>query len=100
VQKSAVGRCVGICGYPYIPGREEHEGSYCLCAKGSKVNGMSCCYIHGVFMVNGMADRKTSELGGEGVAVCPEGLISWVFTPVFGDCGAIVKRGCPFFFRG
>jgi hypothetical protein len=51
-------------------------------------------------MVNGMADRKTSELGGEGVAVCPEGLISWVFTPVFGDCGAIVKRGCPFFFRG
>jgi hypothetical protein len=25
-------------------------------------------------MVNGMAIRETSELGGEGVAVCPESL--------------------------
>ena len=27
---------------------------------------------------NGMANRETSELGGGGVAVFPEGLISWV----------------------
>jgi hypothetical protein len=33
-------------------------------------------------MVNGMANRETSELGGEGVLICPEGLISKAFTPV------------------
>jgi hypothetical protein len=33
-------------------------------------------------MINGMAYRETIELGGEGVAVCPEGLTSWVFTSV------------------
>jgi hypothetical protein len=33
-------------------------------------------------MVNGMANRETSELGGEGVAVFLEGLVSWTFTPV------------------
>jgi len=49
-------------------------------------------------MVNGMASRETNELGGEGVAVCLEGLISWVFTPVWGKCGAMVKGGCHFFF--
>ena len=32
-------------------------------------------------MVNGMANRETSELGGEGVAVYLKGLISWVLTP-------------------
>jgi hypothetical protein len=42
--------------------RKEHEGS--LCAKGGRVNGMSFCYIHGVFMVNEMANRENSELGG------------------------------------
>jgi len=47
-------------------------------------------------MVNGMANRGTSELGGESVAVCPKGLISWVFTPVFGECGIMVKVGCRF----
>jgi len=31
-------------------------------------------------MVNGVADRETSELGGEGVAVCTEGPFSWVFS--------------------
>jgi len=31
-------------------------------------------------------NRETSELGGEGVAVCLKGLIiSWVFTPVLGE---------------
>jgi len=30
---------------------------------------MPCCKTHGVFMVNGMANRETSELGGQGVAV-------------------------------
>jgi glutaminase len=44
-------------------------------------------------MVNGMANRETSGLGGEGVAVCPEYLISWVFTPVLGERGVIVKGG-------
>jgi len=57
---------------------------------------MPCCYIHGVFMVTGMANTETSELGGEGVAVCPKGLISWVFTPVFGEGGVMVKGGCHF----
>jgi hypothetical protein len=33
-------------------------------------------------MVDEMTNRETSELGGEGVAVYLEGLISWVFTPV------------------
>jgi len=49
-------------------------------------------------MVNGMANRETSELGGEGVAVYPEGLISWVFTPVLGERGIMVKGGCHTFF--
>ena len=49
-------------------------------------------------MVIGMANRVTSEIGGEGVAVCPEGLISWVLTPVLGERGVIVKEGCHFFF--
>ena len=49
-------------------------------------------------MVNGMADRETSELGGEGVAVYLEDLVSWVFTPVLGECGVMVKGGCHFFF--
>jgi hypothetical protein len=49
-------------------------------------------------MVNGMANRETSKLGGEGVAVCPKGLISWVFTPVLREFGFMVKGGCHFFF--
>jgi len=49
-------------------------------------------------MVNGMANRETSEFGGEGVAVCPKGLISWVFTPVLRECGVMVKGGSNFFF--
>ena len=77
MRASAIERCVGTYGHPYIPGGKEHESSRCLCAKGSMVNCMPCCQKHGVFMVNVMANRKTSELGGEGVAVCPEGLISW-----------------------
>ena len=59
---------------------------------------MPCCKTHGVFMVNGMANRETSELGGEGVAVYLEDLVSWVFTPVLGECGVMVKGGCHFFF--
>ena len=47
-------------------------------------------------MVNGMANRENSELGGEGVAVCPKGFISWVFTPVLRECGVMVKGGCHF----
>jgi hypothetical protein len=49
-------------------------------------------------MVNGMANRVTSELRGEGIAVYLEGLISWVFTPVLGEHGVIVKGGGYFFF--
>jgi hypothetical protein len=49
-------------------------------------------------MVNGMANGETSELGGEGVAVCLESLITWMFTPVMGERGAIVKGECHFFF--
>ena len=48
-------------------------------------------------MVNGMANRESSELGGEGVALCPEGLISLVFTPVSREYGVMVK-GDAFFF--
>jgi hypothetical protein len=48
-------------------------------------------------MVNGMANRETSEPGGEGVAVYLKGLISWVFTPVLGELGVIVKGGMPIF---
>ena len=44
-----------------------------------------------VFMVNWMAIRETSELGGKGVVVCPKGLISWVFTSVLGECGVMVR---------
>ena len=47
-------------------------------------------------MVIGMANRVTSEIGGEGVAVCPEGLISWVLTPVLGERGVMVKGECHF----
>ena len=49
-------------------------------------------------MVDEMTNRETSELGGEGVAVYLEGLISWVFTPVLGEHGVIVKGGGYFFF--
>jgi len=42
-----------------------------------------------------MANTETSELGGEGVAVCPKGLISWVLTPVLGSVGSW-SRGGPF----
>ena len=42
-------------------------------------------------IVNEMANRETSELGDEDVAVCPKGLISWVFTPVLGERGGIVR---------
>jgi hypothetical protein len=45
-------------------------------------------------MVNGMANRKTSELGGEGFAVCFDDLVSWVFTLVLGECWVVVKRRC------
>jgi hypothetical protein len=41
-----------------------------------------------------MANRDTSELGGEGIAICPDGLISWVFTPVLGERGVTVKGVC------
>ena len=51
-----------------------------------------------VSQVFGMADKDTSELGGEGVAVCPKGFISWVFTPVLRECGVMVEGGCHFFF--
>jgi hypothetical protein len=45
-------------------------------------------------MVNVMANRVTSELGGKGVAFSPKALsIPWVFTPVLGECGVMVKRG-------
>ena len=50
-------------------------------------------------MVNVTANRVTSELGGEGVAVCPEGLISWVFTPVLRECGVMIKGGCHFYYK-
>jgi hypothetical protein len=43
VQGSAVERCVRICGHPFVPGGKKHEGSCCLCAKGSRVNCMFCC---------------------------------------------------------
>ena len=43
-------------------------------------------------------NRETSELGGEGVAVCPEGLISWVSTTVVGERGVMVKGGCHYSF--
>ena len=59
---------------------------------------MPYCLVHDVFMVRGMAERETSELGGEGVAVCHKGLISWVFTPVLRECGVRVKGGCHIFF--
>ena len=41
-------------------------------------------------------NRETSELGGEGVAVCPEGFISWVLTPVLKEYGVMVKERCHF----
>jgi hypothetical protein len=47
-------------------------------------------------MVSGMANKETSELGGEGVALYLEGLVSWVFTPVLRECGVMVKGGCHF----
>jgi hypothetical protein len=46
-------------------------------------------------MVNGMADGKISELGREGVAVCP---IPWAFTPVLKERGVLVERRCHLFF--
>jgi len=45
-----------------------------------------------------MVNKETSELGGEGVAVCPEGLNSWMFTPVLRGCGFMVKGGCHYSF--
>jgi len=57
---------------------------------------MPCCSIHGFFMVNGMENRETSELGGEGAAVCSKRLISWVFTPVLKEWGH-GQGGMPFF---
>jgi hypothetical protein len=47
-------------------------------------------------MVNGMENRETSELGGEGAAVCSKRLISWVFTPVLKEWGH-GQGGMPFF---
>ena len=38
-------------------------------------------------MVNGMANRETSELGGEGVAAYFKGIISWVFNLIWGAWG-------------
>jgi len=49
-------------------------------------------------MVTEMANRESSKLRGEGVAVYLEGLISWLFTPVLGERGVIIKGGCHFFF--
>jgi len=50
-------------------------------------------------MVNGMANGETTAVNlGEGVVVCLGGLISWMFTPVLGERGAIVKGECHFFF--
>jgi hypothetical protein len=45
-----------------------------------------------------MANKETSELGGEGVAVCSEGLILWMLTPVLRKCGVMVKGGSHFSF--
>ena len=44
-----------------------------------------------------MANIETGDLGGEGVAVYLEGLISWVFTPVLRECGVMVKGGFHYF---
>jgi len=35
--------CVGICAHLFIPGREEHECGWFLCADSSRVDGVSCC---------------------------------------------------------
>jgi hypothetical protein len=51
-------------------------------------------------MVNGMAIRETSELGGgEGAAFCPESLFSWVFAPVLGESGSWSRGGANFLKR-
>ena len=39
------------------------------------------------------ANREISELGGDDVAVCPEGLISWVFTSVLRSVGSWSRGG-------
>ena len=39
---------------------------------------------------------KTRELGGEGIAIYSKILVSWVFTPVLGECGVLVERNAIF----
>ena len=43
--------------------------------------------------------RKPADLGEKALQFALKGLISWVFTPVLGERGVMVKGGCPFFFR-
>ena len=60
---------------------------------------MACLFaksMHGVFMVNGMADGEPRESGGESIGVCPKHSVSWVVTPVMREIGVIVEGGCHF----
>jgi hypothetical protein len=51
--------------------------------------------MHGVFMVNGMADGEPRKTGGEGIGVCPKDFVPWVLTPVImGEFGVMVEGGC------
>ena len=43
MRKLTAERCVGFCGHPFIHERKKHEGSCCVCAKGSRANCMPCC---------------------------------------------------------
>jgi hypothetical protein len=88
----AAERCIKICGHFLIPGREEHECGCFLCADSSRVDGVSCCSEHYVFMVNGMADGEPRRTRGEGIVVYPEHFVPWVLTPVMGNLGSWSRR--------
>ena len=47
-------------------------------------------------MVNGMADVKPRNTGGEGISVCPKHFVPWVLTPVMGEFGDMVKGDAMF----
>ena len=59
----------------FIPaGRDEHECGCFICADSSRVDGVSCCYEHGVFMVNGMADENSENREEKALVFAPNTL--------------------------
>ena len=79
MRESTVEQCVGTCGLPLIPGGKKHKVAIAsvLSSQGQQSKLHALLLDTWCFHDDGMENKQTSEFG-DGVAVCPEGLFSWV----------------------